>query len=188
MLTGAAGALDGAAAAEASGDDRRDRAVHGGRHQVRKDRAGGTDDHARDDQRRVVQRDPRRRRGEAGEGVEQRDHDRHVGAADRQHDRVSEQRRAQQHADEQQFGMLAGDHGDAGRQGEHEQQQVDELLAPAEADRAPGDNFLELAEGDVRAPEGDRADDGREERRRSRRRWAAGRCRQRGKAVATWTV
>ena len=30
---------------------------------------------------------------QAGERVEQRDHDRHVGAADRQHDEVAEQRR-----------------------------------------------------------------------------------------------
>ena len=98
VLARALGALDGAAAAEAARDDRRDRAVHRGRHQVREDRARGADDHARDDQRGVVQRDPGRRRREAGEGVQQRDHDRHVGAADRQHDGVAEQRRADQHA------------------------------------------------------------------------------------------
>ncbi len=56
----------------------------------------------------------RGRRGQAGEGVEHRDHDRHVGAADRQHDRVAEQRGAHEHADEQQFGVRARDEVDAG--------------------------------------------------------------------------
>ena len=36
--------------------------------------------------------------GEAGEGVQQRDHDRHVGAADREHDQHAEEERE---ADEQ---------------------------------------------------------------------------------------
>jgi hypothetical protein len=62
------------------------------------------------------------------------------------------------------FGVRARDEVDAGRQREDQQHEVDDLLGRAEADRAPGDDFLELAEGDVRAPEGDRADDRGEHR------------------------
>ena len=164
VLAGAAGALDRAAAAEAAGDDRRDRAVHRDRHQVREDRARGADDHAGDDQRGVVQRDAGGGGGEAGEGVQQRDHDRHVGAADREHDRVAEQRGAHEHADEEQFGVGAGDEVDARGEREHQQHAVDDLLGGAERDRPPGEDFLELAEGDVRAPERDRADDRGEHR------------------------
>ena len=46
-----------------------------------------------DDHRGVVQRDTGGRRRQARERVQQRDHDRHVGAADRQHDHVPEHRR-----------------------------------------------------------------------------------------------
>ncbi len=108
VLAGARGALDRSAAAEAAGDDRRDRAVHRLGHQAREDRAGRADDHARDDQRGVVQRKPGRGRGEAGERVQQRDHDRHVGAADRQHDEQPEQRRGDQHDRDPEARCLAG--------------------------------------------------------------------------------
>ena len=77
-------------AAEAAEQHRADRAVHRLRHLVGEDRARRADDHARDDQRGVVERDAGRRGAEAREGVERRDHDRHVGAADRQHDEVAE--------------------------------------------------------------------------------------------------
>ncbi len=58
----------------------------------------------------------------------QRDHHRHVGAADRQHDRVAEQRGHHQHADEQSFGMRAGDQVDAGGRGQDQEHEVDDLL------------------------------------------------------------
>ena len=47
---------------------------------------------ARDDEDVVVEREARRRRGETGVRVEQRDDDRHVRAADRQHEQDAEQR------------------------------------------------------------------------------------------------
>ena len=62
------------------------------------------------------------------------------------------------------FGVVAGGDVDAGGDREDQQHEVDDLLGRAERDRAPGDDFLELAEGDVRAPEGDRADDRGEQR------------------------
>ena len=54
-----------AAAAEAAEEDVADRAVHRVGHLLGEDRAGGADEHARDDQRRVVERDAggRRRSG-----------------------------------------------------------------------------------------------------------------------------
>ena len=52
-----------------------------------------------------------------------------------------------------------GDQVDAGGEREDQQHEVDGLLRGAERDRPPGEDFLELAEGDVGAPEGDGADD-----------------------------
>ncbi len=51
-----------------------------------------------------------------GEGVQQRDHHRHVGAADRQHDEVAEQGRGDQDRDEETLGGIAvvGDDVNAG--------------------------------------------------------------------------
>ena len=102
--------------------------------------------------------------GEAGERVEQRDHDRYVGAADRQH---------QQHADQQ------------AEQAEHDRRSTSAGRSPAstasttaassaapnsdrqarEDHRPRGHQVLQLGEGDQRAGEGDRADHDRERRR-----------------------
>ena len=70
----------------------RDRAVHRLGHQQRQQRAGGADEHAGHDQDGVDEHEAGGRGGEAGERVEQRDHDRHVGAADRQHEQDAEER------------------------------------------------------------------------------------------------
>ena len=73
-------------------------------------------------------------------------------------------RRAHQDRQEQQLGLGAGS--DRHRAGHHHEQQDDvhDLLA-RQLDRPPGQDLLQLAEGDVRAPEGDRADDRREQDR-----------------------
>ena len=61
-----------------------------------------------------------------------------ICTSDREHDRVAEQRRADEQTDEDDLGVVAagdvGAHGD----GEDEQHEVDDLLGRAEADRAPG--------------------------------------------------
>ena len=67
-----------------------ERAVHCLRHELRQDRARGADQSAGDEQRVVAQREAGRGHGDAGVGVEQRDDDRHVGAADR-HDELHAQ-------------------------------------------------------------------------------------------------
>ena len=66
---GATSAL-AAARADAGEEHVGDRAVHRLGHLLGEDRAGGADEHAGDDQRRVVERDARRGRGQAGEGVQ----------------------------------------------------------------------------------------------------------------------
>ena len=163
VLAGPGCALHNSAPADAAGDDGRDRAVHRLRHEVGEDRARGAHDHARDDQRGVVQGDTRRGRREPREGVQQRDHDGHVGAADRQHQEVAQQRRAGEHADEDALAVVAGGHVHGRCNGEGHQHEVDHLLRGPQRDRAPGDDFLQLAEGDIRPPKGDRADDRRKQ-------------------------
>ena len=83
---------------EGAEEDVRDGAVHRLRHQQRQHRAGGADEHPGDDQDGVREHEAGRRGGEAGEGVEQRDHDRHVGAADRQHEQDAEEERERRRA------------------------------------------------------------------------------------------
>ena len=73
------------AALERAEQDVGHRAAHRRGHQPGQERAGGADQGAGDQQQRVVQHVAAGGDGQAGEGVEQRDHDRYVGAADRQH-------------------------------------------------------------------------------------------------------
>ena len=77
-------------AAEAAEDDRDEVAVHPLAHDVGEDRARGADQRAGDDQRRIAEREADAGRGPARIGVEHRDHDRHVGAADRDDDQHAE--------------------------------------------------------------------------------------------------
>ena len=104
---------------------------------------------------------------EPREGVQQRDHDRHVGAADRQHEEDAEASEAtitptSSHWDS--FpARITSREPERGR--DHER--VHELL-PRIDDRPAADQLLQLREGDQRAGEGDRADDRREDDRRPR--------------------
>src|SRR3984885_4616166 len=77
-----AGARRRGFAAEAAEDDRDEGAVHRVAHDVGQDRAGRADQRAGDDQRRIAERKADAGGGPAGIGVQHRDHDRHVGAAD----------------------------------------------------------------------------------------------------------
>ena len=70
-------------AAEAAEDDGDEGAVHALAHDVGQDRARGADQRAGDDQREVAEREADAGRRPARIGVEHRDDDRHVGAADR---------------------------------------------------------------------------------------------------------
>ena len=92
-------ARDRAAAAEAAGDDRRDRAVHRLGHQAA---SGSCRTRRRSCRRRSAPCCSSARPVAAADRpvkrVEQRDHDGHVGAADRQHDDEAEDRRARRAA------------------------------------------------------------------------------------------
>ena len=70
-----------------------ERAVHRLRHVDRQDEARGSVERAGDDQQLAVEHEAHRRGRESGVGVQQRDHRRHVGAADRDdHQHAEEQR------------------------------------------------------------------------------------------------
>ncbi len=80
-------------AAEAAKDHREEGPVHSLAHDVGQDRARRSDQRAGYDQRRIAEREADAGRGPARIGVEHRDHDRHVGAADRHDDERPEQER-----------------------------------------------------------------------------------------------
>ena len=87
-------------AAEAAEDDAEERAVHRLAHDVGEDRARRADERSRDDEQRVVQREADARRRPSRIAVQHRDHDRHVGAADRDDDQHAEHERDRRHHDE----------------------------------------------------------------------------------------
>ena len=89
----AAGARRRGLAAEAAEDDRDEGAVHRLAHDVGQDRAGRADQRAGDDQRRIAEREADAGGGPARIGVQHRDHDRHVGAADRDDQQHAERQR-----------------------------------------------------------------------------------------------
>ena len=115
--------------AERAEEDVRDRAVHRAAHLHRQQRSGRADEHPAHDQDVRVQHEAGRGRGEAGERVQQRDHDRHVRAADRQDEQDAEERaRATIIATStQKLGAVDHRRRRARRAGEHER--VHELLA-----------------------------------------------------------
>ena len=80
-----------AARAEGAEEHVGEGAVHGLAHLARQQGARGADERSRDDQQVVVQDEARGRGGNARERVQQRDHNGHVGAADRQHEEHAEQ-------------------------------------------------------------------------------------------------
>ena len=80
-------------AAEAADHDVHERAVHGVRHELGEDAAGGADEGAGDDEQRALQHEAGHRRRRAGERVQEADDDGHVGAADGQHHRHAERQR-----------------------------------------------------------------------------------------------
>ena len=73
-----------------------ERAVHGLRHELREQRAGRADHGAGDDHGGVVEHEALEADREAGERVVERDHHRHVGAADRQRHGDAEEQRARE--------------------------------------------------------------------------------------------
>ena len=135
----------------------RDRAVHRLRHHQREEGARGADEHSGDDQHRRVEHEPRRGGREARERVQERDHDGHVGAADRQHEEDAEEEREPDQREQRPLGVDARDHRDAEPDGAEEDGGVGDVLR-REHDRPSREELLELGERHERAGERDGAD------------------------------
>ena len=147
------------AAAEPADHDVQDGAVHGVGHELGQDRAGGTHEGAADDQDRVAEHEAGHRDGHARERVEQRDDDRHVGAADRERHRDAEDQRGDEDDPHHREADVAGPQEQRAGDRDQGERRGDELAA-GDHDR-PGRRDLEahqLARRDQRAGERDRAD------------------------------
>ncbi len=147
------------AAAEPADHDVQDGPVHRVGHELGQDRARGADEGARDDQDRVVDDEAGHRDRRAGERVEQRDDDGHVGAADRQRHRDAEDQRRGQDDEHQRQVRRAGHEQEQRRDDRDGREGQRHELATRHDDRLARDQALELARRDERAGEGDRADD-----------------------------
>jgi hypothetical protein len=147
--------------AERAEEDVRDRAVHGLRHEKGEQRAGGADEHPGDDENGRVEHEAGRRRGQSRERVQERDDDRHVRAADREHEHDAEHEREQDQRDDRPLRLEPDHDGDAQRCRTAEDDDVHDVLA-GEDDRSAAHQLLQLREGDERAGERDRADQRRQ--------------------------
>jgi hypothetical protein len=124
----------------------------------------------------VVQREADARRRPARVAVEHRHHHRHVGAADRDDDQHAHHEGQRQHREEGRPALGEGEH-QAERDGQQAQHQVQHVLAGELHRRALEQAELvgarELAEGDDRAAEGDRADGRAQEQFQPVARWGS---------------
>ncbi len=99
--------------AERAEEDVRDGTVHRLRHEQRQQRARGADEHPGHDQDGRVEHEPGRGRREPRERVQQRDDDRHVGAADREDEHDPEEQREADQRDQDPLVLGARDRGDS---------------------------------------------------------------------------
>ena len=107
------------------------------------------------------QLEPCRRSGETCERVQERDHDRHVGPADRQHEQDAEDERAADDRDDQPLLLECATIAPPATTIAAKRAEVDELLAGIR-DRPTLDQLLQFGERDHRAGERDRPDQRRE--------------------------
>ena len=105
----------------------RDRAVHRPAHDQRQQGARRADEHAGDDQDVVLEHEAGRGRGETGEGVQERDHDRHVGAADREHEEHAEEGGAREEGPHQPLLLGTRSDGDSRCEGSSEDESIHQL-------------------------------------------------------------
>ena len=150
--------------AEGAEEHVRNRPVHRPAHQDRQQRSRGAHEHAAHDQHVVLELEACRGCGDAGKGVQQRDHDRHVGAPDREHEEDAEEQRAEDHGHDQPLLLRAGNDPHPCSDDGREEQGVDGLLTGID-DRPSLDQLLQLREGDHRARERNRTDQCREDDR-----------------------
>ncbi len=148
--------------AEGAEEDVSERATHRVAHQLGQKAAGGADQRSRNDEGEVVEREPTRGHGEPGECVEQRDHDRHVRAADRQDEGDAKDERKHHQGQEREGDRSDREHRDHEADDRRGEEAVDQLLTRI-CDRRPGHQLLQLRECDQAARKGDRADDDAED-------------------------
>ena len=158
---------DAAGRAERAEEHVGQRTVHRLAHRDGEDRAARADQRAADDQQLRIDLEAGDRDGETGERVEQRNDDRHVGAADRQHEEHAECKRGREQAAKKphigSVPALATNQTPSATIAERDDR-VDDLLARI-GDRASGHELLQFEEGDDRAGEADRTDDHRDDER-----------------------
>ena len=155
-------------AIERTEECRGDRPAHGLGHLSREERARCTDKRAGNDEEDVSEDVAARRDREAGEGIEKRDDDRDVGAADRQHEQNAHEQCQHQQRHEQP--CLRCDHQpDSSGEGcgSDENRHV---LSGRDDDRPARHELLKLQERDDRTAERHRSDDDGEDRRDERER------------------
>ena len=127
-------------------------AVHRLRHQLRQQRTGRAHHRTGDDHGGVLRDEAFERYRQTGEGVVQRDDDRHVRATDGQgHGEAEQQRQHEEQRDRFHAGVGSGGDEPTHHQGTGQNEHVHELL-PTEA-VALLDKPLQLAEGNARARE-----------------------------------
>ena len=134
-----------------------DRAVHGAGHQLGQQGAGRANHRAGNDHGGIAEHEALEGHGEPGQRVEQGDHHRHVGTADRQGHEDAVGQGQQEKAEDDGGGKIsAGQQYPAEGDGGNEYADVEELLA-----RKTGWTVhpaLQLGKGNQRTREGDRAD------------------------------
>ncbi len=135
-----------------------ERAVHGLAHDDREDQARGTVEGPGGDQQLVVQDEAHRHGRQAGVGVQQGDHGRHVGPADGDNQHHAERQRQHDDDREQEPPTRIDHQQHAGQNGDAQQREVDRVLAFVD-DRPGGDDFHQLAGGHQAAGEGQEAQD-----------------------------
>src|SRR5690606_15661818 len=109
------------------------RAVHRFAHDLGEDQTGGTDQRTRHDEHVVAYDEARSRGSDTRVTIEERDHDRHVGAADGQHGQDTEHQR--QRYDDEQDGVgsrRVDDEHDAEDDGSTDDRGIDQLLGGEE--------------------------------------------------------
>jgi hypothetical protein len=149
---------------ERAEEDVAERPVHGAAHQHRQQRARGADERARHDQDVVVEEEAGCGGRKPRERVQERDHHRHVGATDREHEEDAEHERGGDQPHGEGVSLRASDDRAAEDECGQQHRSVHELL-PWIDDRPAAQKLLELRERDQRARERDAADQRREEDR-----------------------
>ena len=127
-LVGVVGGAHRCGLAEAAQDHRDERAIHRPAHDVAQDGARAADQGTGDDQHRVLQREADARRRPARVGVQHRDHDRHVGAADRDDQQEADREGQERHQHEGQ-GVRGGDEPDQQQHDQRADHAVDDVPA-----------------------------------------------------------